>query len=119
MQIKFPRPLSTAGVLLFLLIATACSKDKATKKAPPPSINVVEVIQQDVPIYNYFVGQVYGQEDISINARVEGFLTGMFFEEGRRVEKGALLYTIDAEPFIAAAGPQSSSPWRSLRYRVL
>ncbi len=108
MQIKFPKPLTIAGTLLFLLIAIACNKDKETKQAPPPTIQVVEVLQKDVPIYEYFVGQVYGQEDISINARVEGFLTGMYFEEGRRVEKGTLLYTIDAEPFIAAVAGEKS-----------
>jgi len=108
MQIKFPKLSSTVGVLLFLLIATGCNKDKVAKQAPPPSINVVEVIQQDVPIYNYFVGQVYGQEDISINARVEGFLTGIHFEEGRRVEKGKLLYTIDSDPFKVAIASEKS-----------
>lgn len=105
MHIKFTKPIT---LLVVLIVATACDKDKVAKKAPPPSINVVEVIQKDVPIYNYFVGQVYGQEDISINARVEGFLTGMFFDEGRRVEKGKLLYSIDAEPFIAAVAVEKS-----------
>ena len=108
MHLKFPKPSSTVGVMLFLLITTACDKDKEAKQAPPPNIQVVEVIQQDVPIYNYFVGQVYGQEDININARVEGFLTGIYFTEGRRVEKGKLLYTIDPEPFIAAVASENS-----------
>jgi membrane fusion protein (multidrug efflux system) len=108
MQIKFSKLLSGAGIVLSLLIATACSKDKVTKKAAPPSINVVEVIQKDVPIYEYFVGQIYGQEDISINARVEGYLTGIHFEEGRRVEKGKLLYSIDQEPFKAAVASENS-----------
>lgn len=108
MQIKFSKPLRVVGVLLIIFIATACNKDKEAKQATPPSINVVEVIQQDVPIYNYFVGQVYGQEDISINARVEGYLTGIHFDEGRRVEKGALLYSIDQEPFKAAVASENS-----------
>ena len=108
MQILFSKSIRTIGILLMTIIVTACDKDKATKKAPPPSINVVEVIQQDVPIYNYFVGQVYGQEDISINARVEGYLTGIHFEEGRRVEKGKLLYSIDPEPFKAAVASEKS-----------
>ena len=105
MYIKFTKSIS---LVVFLFIAIGCNKDKLAKQAPPPSINVVEVIQKDVPIFNYFVGQVYGQEDISINARVEGFLTGIYFEEGRRVEKGTLLYTIDAEPFIAAVASEKS-----------
>jgi membrane fusion protein (multidrug efflux system) len=108
MLINFSKPLGTVGVLLIIFTTMACNKDKEAKQAPPPSINVVEVIQQDVPIYNYFVGQVYGQEDISINARVEGYLTGIHFKEGRRVEKGMLLYSIDQEPFKAAVASENS-----------
>lgn len=89
------------------MVISSC-EEKVTQKAPPPKIQVIKVIQKDVPIYDYFVGQVYGQEDISINARVEGFLTGILFDEGRRVEKGTLLYTIDPEPFKAAIASEKS-----------
>jgi len=56
-------------------------------------------MEQEVPIYREFVGQVYGFKDITIRARVEGFLEGIHFEEGSRVEKGALLYTLESQPF--------------------
>jgi membrane fusion protein (multidrug efflux system) len=92
----------------FLSIITACNKEEQAKKATPPTIQVVEVLQKDVPIYEYFVGQVYGKEDININARVEGFLTGIHFEEGSRVRKGTLLYSIDPEPFKAAIASERS-----------
>ncbi len=107
MQIEFNMRF-IRNIVCLIFIVSACEKDKEAKQALPPSINVVEVIQQDVPIYNYFVGQIYGQKDISINARVEGFLTGIYFAEGRRVEKGKLLYTIDPEPFIAALAGEKS-----------
>lgn len=81
-------------------ILTAC-KDKAASQLPPPNVEVVEVIQQDVDIMEEFVGQTYGLFDISIQARVDGFLEGMFFEEGRRVRDGQLLYTIESEPYEA------------------
>ena len=48
-----------------------------------------------------FVGQTYGLFDISIRARVEGFLEEMHFDEGSRVREGQLLYTIDPQPFEA------------------
>lgn len=84
----------------FLLILAGC-KDKGTAEVPPPNVQVVEVIQSDIPINQEFVGQVYGMFDISIRSRVEGFLEGIHFEEGRRVKKGQLLYTIDPQPFEA------------------
>ncbi len=109
MQIKFSKLYSgTIVTLMFLFMFTACNQDKMANQAAPPSINVVEVIQKDVPIFGYFVGQLYGQEDVSINARVEGYLTGIHFEEGSRVQKGTLLYTIDPEPFKAALASEKS-----------
>jgi len=94
-------------LVLPFLINVSC-KDTETKVSPPQQIKVVKVFQKDVPIYNYFVGEVFGQEDVSINARVEGYLTGIHFVEGARVKKGDLLYTIDPEPFNAAIAGQKS-----------
>jgi membrane fusion protein (multidrug efflux system) len=66
---------------------------------PPQTFHVFEVKTQSIPIYEEFVGQIYGEKDIPIRARVEGFLTGIHFLEGERVQKGQLLYSIDPEPF--------------------
>jgi membrane fusion protein (multidrug efflux system) len=82
--------------------------EKKQQTLPPPEIPVVEVIQKDVPIYNEFVGQVYGLSDIPIRARVSGFLDGIHFEEGTRVTKGQLLYSIDPEPFQSKVATQES-----------
>ena len=78
-----------------------CCKEVTQQKAPPPEIQVMKVIQQDVPLQREFVGQVYGLQDVPIRARVEGYLNGIHFEEGRRVKKGQLLYTIESQPFEA------------------
>jgi len=65
----------------------------------PLEIAVVEVVQRDQPIEMLMVGETLGSSDIPIRARVEGVVTGMYFVEGRQVEKDQLLYTIDPEPF--------------------
>ena len=82
------------------LLITGC-KEKSASVLPTPNVQVVEVIQQDIPVMEEFVGQTYGFFDISIQARVDGFLEGIHFEEGRRVSKGQLLYTIDPQPLEA------------------
>lgn len=87
-------------VSCFLFFATSC-KEKAAKAPPAPNVQVVEVIQQDIPVIEEFVGQTYGLFDIAIQARVDGFVEGLHFEEGSRVTKGQLLYTIDPQPFEA------------------
>jgi membrane fusion protein (multidrug efflux system) len=68
----------------------------------------VEVLQQDVPIYNEYVGQVYGSSDIPIRARVAGFLEGIHFDEGFKVKKGQLLYSIDPSEYESKVATQES-----------
>ena len=84
----------------FALLITGC-KEKSASALPPPNVQVVEVIQQDIPVMEEFVGQTYGLFDIALQARVDGFLEGIYFEEGRGVKKGQLLYTIAPEPYEA------------------
>lgn len=87
---------------LFILAAALAGCGEAEPPAPPLlDIPVIDVIQQDVPIPIEMVGTTLGSVDIPIRARVEGFLESMDFQEGRAVEKGALLYTIDPRPFEA------------------
>ncbi len=85
---------------LCLLSLAGC--EPAAPPAPPPlEIKVVEAVQRDVDITLDLVGQTRGSVDIPIRARVQGFLESIEFEEGRPVEKGQLLYTIDPAPFRA------------------
>lgn len=92
----------TAMSLLIMIstIVSSC-EEKAAQTAAPPEIKVIQVIQKDVPMKREFVGQTYGLVDIPIRARVEGYLDGLHFNEGFRVKKGDLLYTIDSQPFQA------------------
>lgn len=79
---------------MVLGFALGCSK-KEEIVLPPVKVNVVKAIQKDVPIYEEFVAQVYGESDVDIRARVEGWVTSVNFKEGSFVKKGDLLYVID------------------------
>ena len=87
--------------LIVLLLLGACS-EQAALPPPPPELPIVEIIQRDQPITMEMVGETRGSSDIPIRARVDGFLERMDFVEGRNVEKGDLLYTIDEIPFQTA-----------------
>ena len=96
---------------LFVIISSvfwaSCGSEEQAV-IPPQEITVVEVIQKDVPIYREFIGEVYGEKDIPIRARVEGFLESINFEEGSDVKEGQLLYTIDPRPLEATVNAQKS-----------
>lgn len=104
-------------ILLFvlsLIFVISCNKNDKKEKTPPPqNINVYQVKSESVPIYKDFMGQVYGEKDIPIRARVEGFLERVHFIEGSKVKKGQLLYSIDDKPFQEAVVAQQSKVSRS------
>ena len=93
--------------LIVFFLNTSCVKEEQSQPAPP-DIPVFQTIEQDVPIYQEFVGQLYGFKDIAIRARVEGFLEGIHFKEGSQVDKGALLYTLESQPFEADVAAKMS-----------
>ena len=93
-------PLAPSGIVLLAISVAVLACDSAPPPAPPPlEVAVVEVVQRDQPIEMDMVGETLGSSDIPVRARVEGVLTSMRFTEGRPVEQGQLLYTIDPEPF--------------------
>ncbi len=96
--------------ILFLVVSilfTGCKKEEQAV-IPPQPFEVYEIKTKSVPIYQEFVGQVYGEKDIPIRARVVGFLDGMHFQEGERVQKGQLLYSIDPDPLLQEVAAQAS-----------
>ena len=92
--------LQTLLLTVSLLFFSSCVKDESAQ-LPPPDVTVYQTQAQAVPIYREYVGQVFGFKDIAIQARVEGYLEGIHFEEGKWVEKGTLLYTIESQQFEA------------------
>ena len=101
MKIKF------LFIVLSLTLIFSC-KEKEAQVIPPQNINVYQVTPTTVPIYEVFVGQVFGEKDIPIRARVEGFLEEIHFKEGSTIKKGDLLYVIDPDPFKEAVVAKQS-----------
>ncbi len=87
----------------------ACTDQKEAPNAPPPEVSVVEIEAADVPLFLEFVGETSGAKDITIRARVEGFLEGLHFQEGSVVKKGDLLYTLESQPFEEKVATRMSS----------
>jgi membrane fusion protein (multidrug efflux system) len=88
-----------ATLPIVCLLLAACGSSDKTPAPAPLIVGVVQAQQTDVPLTIEMVGTTRGAQDIPLRARVEGFLESMNFVEGRFVEKGDLLYTIDARPF--------------------
>lgn len=90
--------------ILFAGLLTACGPTEAPTTgaaAPPPAVTVAKVARQAVTPSSTFTGRVEAVEKVDLIARVNGFLEQRLFEEGRRVEKGELLFVIEKAPYEA------------------
>jgi membrane fusion protein (multidrug efflux system) len=102
------RLFSRAFCLLTLIAFTfGCEGGKpaaspAPPPPPPPEVVVMNVIQQDVPIYSEWLGTTDGAINAQIRARVQGYLQSRDYREGISVNAGDLLFTIDAQTYLAA-----------------
>jgi membrane fusion protein (multidrug efflux system) len=94
---KFYPTYVLAGSLAFISIIS-CKEKKADVAPTSPDVNIVTVGQKTIPIFSEYVGETFGQEDIQIQSRVDGWITGIHFKEGDLVQKGQLLYTVDDLP---------------------
>ncbi len=68
---------------------------------PPMPVNVAEVAQRDVQQWHEYSGRLASVDAVQIRPRVAGTIDAVHFKDGSRVEKGALLFTIDPRPFQA------------------
>lgn len=59
-----------------------------------PEVNFIVVGQQSVPLFAEYVGETYGQSDVEIKPRVEGWIEKIHFREGSTVTAGEILYSI-------------------------
>jgi membrane fusion protein, multidrug efflux system len=76
-----------------------------TASAPPPpliQVDVVDVIQKDVPIQMEWVGTIDGSNNAVIRAQVSGYLIKRPYTEGAFVKKGDLLFELDPSKFQTA-----------------
>ena len=77
---------------VFLFMSCKGKDDTAVEVAP--EVTVVEAGQKTVPVYSEYVGQTYGESDVEIRPRVEGWVKSIHFKEGSVVRKGQLLYVV-------------------------
>jgi len=89
------------AIILLLFIAMGCSK--GPQEAPPaPAVEVMNVIQKDVPVYHEWIGTLDGLVNATIRAQVQGYLIKQNYREGDLVKKGQTLFEIDPRTFQAA-----------------
>ncbi|MDD2732311.1 MAG: efflux RND transporter periplasmic adaptor subunit [Desulfuromonadaceae bacterium] len=90
-----------AIITLFFLCSSCSAKKEKPKAKPPVPVKVVQALQKNVPVQVKAIGTVEAFTSVAIKSQVNGQIAKLHFTEGSDVEKGALLISIDPEPFQA------------------
>jgi membrane fusion protein (multidrug efflux system) len=89
-------------VVATLLSSVGCgSKNVSAAAAPPPNVQIADVIQRDVPIYHEYLATLDGFVNAQIQPQVSGYLIKQNYLEGALVSKNQVLFKIDPRPFQA------------------
>jgi multidrug efflux system membrane fusion protein len=95
-----------AGALAALVLA-GCSKPDAAAAGPAmrgdPAAPVVvaQVVEQDTPVQIRSIARVEPSATVTVKPQVAGQIVAVHFKEGQDVNKGDLLFSLDARPFEA------------------
>lgn len=90
-----------ALLALLASVLLGCQSQKAAGPLPPTEVEVVSVVQRDVPIYGEWVATLDGYVNAQIQPQVTGYIVDQTYKEGSFVRKGQILFQIDTRPFQA------------------
>ena len=85
-----------------LVLLSGCTKKESAAAPATPEVDVVDAIQQDVPVFQEWVAQLNGETNAQITPKVQGYLLRQAYRDGSFVKKGELLFEIDQRPLMAA-----------------
>jgi len=89
-------------IFTIFLLCNACTAKKEKPKAKPTvPVKVAQALQKDVPVQVKAIGNIEAFTSVAIKSQVNGQISRVHFREGSDVEKGALLISLDPDPFLA------------------
>jgi membrane fusion protein (multidrug efflux system) len=83
-----------AALALSLLIAAGCGSDEESDYAPSAVVEAEPIQPRRFAERLELVGQFTARESVMIRPELDGVLASVAFEEGQRVKKGDLLFTL-------------------------
>jgi multidrug efflux system membrane fusion protein len=112
------------ALLLLALAFTGCSDrangtpakgaPPAKSAAPPVPVTAAAAAEKPVPLDVTAIGNVQALTTVGIKSQIAGQVMQVHFAEGRDVEQGQLLFTIDPRPFEAAVRQAEATVGRDM-----
>ena len=102
MNVKMFRLAIMSIAIIVLSVMTSCGGGQQQQQAQAPEIATITVGTSDAELNRAYPATIKGKADIDIRPQVTGFITKVHVDEGQKVKKGQLLFTLDQVQFNAA-----------------
>lgn len=96
-----PRLACLAALSLTLAAAAACKEKNAYVPPPPPNVTVAKPVKQSVTPALDLTGNSTAYNQVDLEARIEGFLQQIDYQDGAFVKQGTNLFVIEPAPYQA------------------
>jgi len=100
-------------IICFTAVAAllSCSRGNSNhaKDEPAVAVTVTTAGIRNAVFYNSYPGNMVALKEVELRAQVSGYITGIYFAEGKRVRKGEKLYEIDRRKYEAAYSEAQSN----------
>ncbi len=101
-----------AGVMISgaaLITMSSCGGKQQQQQMPAPQIATMTLSLDNSEVEKSYPATIKGKTDIDIRPQVTGFITKVHVDEGTRVRKGQVLFTLDQVQFLAAVEQAQAS----------
>jgi membrane fusion protein (multidrug efflux system) len=92
-------------IIYFAMVAglLSCTGNSANKKAEVPAIpvTVTNASPSKAIFYNSYPANIVALKEVELRGQVSGYITGIYFTEGKEVHSGEKLYEIDRRKYEA------------------
>ena len=96
-----PRLACLAALSLTLAVTAACKKENAYVPPPPVRVNVAKPAKQDVVPYLELTGNATAYNMVDLEARVQGYLQEIDYQDGAEAKQADTLFVIEPAPYQA------------------
>jgi membrane fusion protein (multidrug efflux system) len=91
------------------MVLAGCGRGPEQKSPPAVPVSVMTVGEGPSTFYLDFPGTVTALNQVDVRAQVSGYVSAIYFEEGKHVAKGTKLYAIDERQYRAAFDQASAN----------
>lgn len=102
MKISRLNALSVPVMAMAMILPSCKGNNQQQQQAGVPELAVITIGEEDTKLESGFPTTLRGENDVEIRPQISGFLTKVNVEEGQRVSKGQVLFTIDQVSLQAA-----------------